>query len=553
MTELAQRIKQRISTLETERTTWATHCQEIVRYLMPFRADVMTPEANIKGVKKMQYIYDSTGTFALLLFAAGLASRMANRAIPWFKVGCEIEELEDIREVKIWLEELQRIYYQVFNKSNFYTADHEAYIDDGGFGQSVMFIGKHPRWRVYFDSINVGECYVAANEYRQIDTLYRKFNLTARNVSRWFGDKASSQVRGYLESNRPHEEIPVIHAVEPQIDRDTSKRDNKNMPWRSVYLENSTNTILDESGFKEFPYVVSRYFVASGEVYGRGPGMVALPDVKELQQKKQDILKAGQKKLSPPLLLPHDGFMGQPIRLTPSGINFINTDAKMSDKIGVFPVAQDLGYEETDLEATRNRIGQVFFNDLMILAQAKEVTATEFIQVAQEKMQMLGPFLGRLQTERYNPIFDRVFNILWDAGEIPPPPPVLIQNGGQLRIDYISPLAKAQRASESQGIVQAVGFAGQTAQVDPSVLDVIDLDEAIRHVAENAGMPQKMIRSVEDVAAIRQAKAEQAQQLQQQQMLLEGAKTLPALSKGPEPGSPMDALAQMMQQGAGNA
>jgi hypothetical protein len=325
------------------------------------------------------------------------------------------------------------------------------------------------------------------------------------------------------------------------------------MAWRSVYLEDATNIILEESGFKEFPYVVSRYFVASGEVYGRGPGMVALPDIKELQQKRQDILKAAQKKLSPPLLLPNDGFMGQPIRLTPSGINFINSDGNMNEKIGVFPVAQDLGYDEADMEATRNRIGRIFFNDLMILAQDKEVTATEFIQVAQEKMQMLGPFLGRLQTERYNPIFDRVFNILWDAGEIPPPPEVLIQNGGNLRVEYISPLAKAQRMSESQSIIQAVGFAGQAAAVDPGVIDVLDLDEAVRHVAENAGMPQKMIRTEDEVAAIRQAKAQQAQQMQQAQMLMQGAKTLPALAKGPEPGSPMDALTQSLQQGAGNA
>ena len=120
-------------------------------------------------------------------------------------------------------------------------------------------------------------------------------------------------------------------------------------------------------------------------------------------------------------------------------------------------------------------------------------------------------------------------------------------------MEYISPLAKAQRASQSQGIIQAVGFVGQISAVDPGVKDVLDLDEAVRQVAENAGMPQKLIRSPDDVAQIRQAQAQAQQQAQQQQMLLEGAKTLPALAKGPEPGSPMDALGQALQQGAGNA
>ena len=546
--------KRRLAEMESQRDTWSAHCQEIVDYIMPFRQDIVSPESAPKGAKKMMKIYDSTATHALLLFAAGMASRMANASIPWFKIRTEFEELEENREVKIWLEQLERLYNFVFNKSNFYTADHEAYIDSGGFGQSVIYIGEHPRWRVYFDCLNVGECFVACNQYGQIDTLYRRFEMSAKALAEKFGrDKVSPRVMQYLEANKYDQPVMVVHAVEPRQDREPGKKDRRNMPWKSVYFEYGNNHLLDEGGYKEFPYVVSRYFVASGEIYGRGPGMVALPEVKELQQKRRDILKAGQKKLSPPLLLPNDGFMGQPIRLTPSGINFINTDGNLQEKIGVFPVAQDLGYEESDMEASRQRIGRIFFNDLMILAQDKEVTATEFIQVAQEKMQMLGPFLGRLQSERYNPIFDRVFNILWDAGEVPPPPEILVRAGGELRIDYISPLAKAQRISESQGILQTAGFVGQVAAINPGVLDVLNWDEAVRHVAENAGMPQKLIRTEDEVDQIRNAKQKQMQQEQLMQAMVEGSKALPALAKGPQPGSPMEGINQALQEGAGNA
>ncbi len=550
MAAKATDLKQRLSDLKNARSTWESHWQEIVEYILPFRQGITTKD--VAGTKKMTQIFDSTATHALQLFAAGLCSRLTNASLRWFRVMPENYRLAENKRVKMWLEEVEQIYNIVFNKSNFYTAIHESYIDEAAFGTSAMYIGVHPRWKAYFDTLNLAECYVALNQYGQIDTVFREYEMTARAMQQKWGNKISDKAKAHLESNKPDENVMVLHAVYPRKDRDTAKVDNRDMKWAEVYMEPDGEHIINESGYKEFPYCISRYFVASGEVYGRGPGMIALPDVKMLQQMEQDILKAGQKKLSPPILLPSDGFLG-PIKLTPNGINFYRGDAAMQEKIGVFPAPEDLGYAEEKLEQKRNQIGRIFFNDLMLLAQDKEMTATEFVQVAQEKMQMLGPFLGRLQTEKFNPLFDRVFNILWDAGEIPPPPMELIRAGGGLRIDYISPLAKAQKNSENRGIMQTFGFVGQIAAVTPDILDVMDWDESVRRVGENSGMPQTLIRSPEDVAGIRQMRQKKQQAMEMAQMMQEAGKTVPALSKGPEPGSPMEQINQALQQGAGNA
>ena len=176
--------------------------------------------------------------------------------------------------------------------------------------------------------------------------------------------------------------------------------------------------------------------------------MMALPDVKELQVRVGDTTRAGQLRMAPPVILPNDMFAGTPIKRIPNGFTFVRAEGPMQEKIGVFPVANDLGWAEESNEQMRQRIGRIFYSDLMILAMDKQVTLGEFLHVAQEKMQLLGPALGRIQTERYNPLFDRTFSLLWERGDIPPPPPEMLGEDGQLkiRVEFISPLAKAQKA-----------------------------------------------------------------------------------------------------------
>jgi hypothetical protein len=550
---MVEQIKSELSQMQSERSGFDSHWQDLVDYLLPFRQAILANRT--QGAKAMTYIKDSTGTLSLLLFAAGISSKMANKAIPWFRLEVEDEEMKRSREVKLWLDRVETIFYQTFERSNFYTADQEANIDVGGFGTAPMFIGPHPQWGCCYHTLNISECYVATDAYGQIDTLYRKFPFTAKQIKEQWGRRAHEAVNKSLGANRPLDQGTVVHAVKPRKQRDRKKIDSRNLPWMSVYIDLDHNHLMEEGGFYEFPYVVSRYFVMPGEVYGRSLGMVALPDVKELQVRVRDTTRAGQLALDPPVLLPHDSFAGQPIKRIPGGFTFVRADGAMQDKIGVFPTAGNLPWSENEMEQMRQRIGRTFFSDLMLLAMDKQVTLGEFLHVAQEKMQLLGPFLGRLQTERYNPLFDRTFSLLWDQGRIPPPPPELVGEDGRLkyRVEYISPLAKAQKLSESQGIIQATGFLGQVAAANPEILDILDWDEAGRLVLENYGVPIKLIRDQDMVGQLRQMRAQAQQQQQAAAMALEGAKTLPALSKGPEAGSVMDQLSQALQQGAGNA
>ena len=553
-------IKQRVSYLETDAATYRAHCQEIVDYILPMRADITVSQT--PGVKKMRHINDSTATLAATLFGAGVSSKMCNAATPWFDLKVSDDYFEQHKESRLWLDRLKALYNMVFNRSNFYSTDKSATIDDGAFGTAPIFCGEHPRWGCYYEPLSIGEVFIALDPYGQVDTVFRRYDRTARQIFAQWPDTCTDKVKSYLGTGRtPDQMLTLIHAVQPRGDRDPRKIDKLNMPWESVYMEFDTNNILQEGGFRTFPYAISRFDVAAGESYGRGPGMTALPDVKELQLRTADTTKAGQLRVMPPTALANEGFMGVTVKRIPGGITFVNQDAnkKIQDMIGQFPAPADLGWSEQGMEEMRTRIKSTFYYDLMLMAIQKEVTLGEFMELSQEKMQMLGPYVVRLQTERYNPIFERTFDWLWDQGLVlkycGPPPRELVGQDGELKykVEYVSLLAKAQKQAEVQGVLKAVGFIGQGAAIRPEIVDILDWDGITRDVLENGGVPARRILSSEEVAKIRQAKAEAAAKEKQEQMLLQAAKTVPALSKEPGPGSPMDAINQGLRQGAGNA
>ena len=539
-------LKQRVDFLASERTTWEAHWQELVDYLAPHRQSFTTTRT--PGEKSMSRIYDATPILAAYLFGQGIYGLMCNAATRWFGVSAEREDLNDINAVKLWLEMVEQLFYAVFNKSNFYS-EIQGYLQDWGtFSTAVQYVGEHPRTMVYFRTLHLGQCYVAEDQRGKVDSLYRKYRMTARQMQQQWGEGVSTEVNKCLKTN-PEEKFEVIHAVYPRDLAPSGKKDNRAFPWASVYFESDKLHLLNESGYREFPYLVSRWSPAAEEKFGRGPGTIALPDVKMLNRMEYDILRAGSKRVDPPLLVSNDALIN-PLRLSPGGVNILSAD-NVRDKFAFFQSPGNLGYSEEKTEQKRKQIREIFFNDMLELAGGPDMTAFEVAQRLERKMRLLGGSFGQLQTDYLTPLFDRIFSMMPEGGHLPPPPREM--QGEALKIDYLSPLARAQRSSENQGITVAAGFMGQIAKFYPPVLDVADWDEAARHIMENYNVPAKIILPADKVAKLRQMRAKQQQAQQMAEMVLKGAQTIPALSKGPEPGSPMDQLSQQFQQGAGNA
>ena len=405
-TDLAKNLLKRFDRLKSQRQNWESHWQEVADYMMPRKADVT--KSRSKGDKRTELIFDSSPLQAVELLAASLHGMLTNPSTPWFSLRFKQDEMENEDEAKEWLESATETMYTAFNKSNFQQEIFELYHDLITFGTAAMFIEEDDEDLLKFSTRHINEIYIAENDKGKIDTVFRKFTLSARSAIQKFGENVSRNIQT-VNAKDPYEEVDIIHAVYPRKDFDPKKQDKGNMPFESVYLEAESGNELSVSGFREFPFVVPRYLKASHEIYGRSPAMTALPDVKMLNEMSKTTIKSAQKQVDPPLLVPDDGFI-LPVRTVPGGLNFYRSGTR--DRIETLNIGANTPLGLNMEEQRRNSIRNAFYVNQLMMQNGPQMTATEVIQRNEEKMRLLGPVLGRLQSELLKPLIDRTFSIL---------------------------------------------------------------------------------------------------------------------------------------------
>jgi hypothetical protein len=256
----------------------------------------------------------------------------------------------------------------------------------------------------------------------------------------------------------------------------------------------------------------------AGDMYGYSPGVIMLPDIKMLNAITKTVIKGAQKIVDPPLIMPHDGFL-LPLRTVPGGINY-RLSGSPQDRIEPLETRANIPVGREMQNDLRESINRGFFVDLFLtLADRRNMTATEVSERVQEKMLLLGPALGRLQSELLDPIITRTFNILLRKGVFLPPPEVL--QGQDIVVEYVSPLALAQKGEQVQSTGQFLTMVSGLAQVKPDALDLINEDGVVLETANIFGVKPTMINDPETVAAIREQRAQQAQAAQQMAMARE--------------------------------
>jgi len=279
----------------------------------------------------------------------------------------------------------------------------------------------------------------------------------------------------------------------------------------SVYVCKATGMEISQGGFEELPYVVPRFLKATGEVMGRSPAMTALPDVKMLNLMSKTIIQAAQKQIDPPLLVPDDGFL-LPIRTQPGGLNFFRSGSR--ETITPLNTGANIPIGLNMEEQRRTAIRQAFYVDQILTAGSPQMTATEVIQRQEERMRVIGPVLGRLMNEMLRPLIDRVFALMLRNDMLAPAPEVL--QGRDIDIEYVSPLARAQKSSSLNNTMRALEILLPLAQSLP-VGDHIDPDGLVRHVTDSLGVPKATLRSQREVNETREARAQAEQEAMQRQ------------------------------------
>ena len=257
--ELSKQLSQEFQELETERHNWESYWQDIAEHMIPRRADFNASYA--PGEKRRNKIFEGTAVRALTRFASGLHNTLTNAQTSWFQLTVPRPLMQD-RDVQLWLEESQRLVIEVFNRpiSNFHPASHEFYLDLGAFGTGVMMIYDEPGQGPMFRTFHLGECFLQMNHLGRVDTVYRKFEHSAKALVEQFGIEVlpESVSKSYMEGN-PYKKFSCLHVVKPRKDRNFGEAGSMNMPWMSVYMLHDQKRILSVSGYDQFPYVCSRW------------------------------------------------------------------------------------------------------------------------------------------------------------------------------------------------------------------------------------------------------------------------------------------------------
>ncbi len=504
-------IKKRCANLESVRQTWEDHWQEILDYVMPRKADVTFVRS--RGEKRTEVLYDSTAITANNLLAASLQGTLTSASLPWFHLKLRDTETNQNRDVQLWLEDSAKRMYEIFNESNFNTEVHELYLDLVSIGTGAIFVEEGSKGfdkeGIHFNCLHIAEYFIQENINGKVDTLYRKYKLTARQAIQEFGEENVGEKILESVKEKPDKEFNFIHAVEPTEDYERAVgKSNTKLPVHSCHVCTEDKMVVRTGGYNEFPYLVPRWSKATGEIFGRSPSYNALPDIKTLNKAVEIGLKAWAKAIDPPLLVQDDGVIGR-VRMTPAGITVVRHDGAIK------PLQIGSNWQITDMKENqlRTSIRQAYYSDQLQLQDGPQMTATE-VQVRYELMQrLLGPTLGRFQSEFLNPLIERTFGIMLRAGALLPEPEVI--QGQKIDVEYVGPLARSQRMEESVAIDRLYELAVNVVQVDPSIMDNINHDEAIRLRGDLLGVPKIVLRSRDEVEELREQR-QQAQMAQQQ-------------------------------------
>lgn len=529
MAEISKRklLLSRWGQLRNERESWMAHWKEISDYLLPRSGRFFVDDRN-RGDKRHNNIYDSTGTRALRVLAAGMMAGMTSPARPWFRLTTSDPQLDESAAVKAWLADVTRLMQMVFAKSNTYRALHSMYEELGAFGTASTIVLADFNSVIHHYTLTTGEFAMAADHRGQVNTLFREFQMTVAQVVREFGrSNCSPTVQTLFDRGALEQWVTVMQAIEPRVDRDLTKRDDRNMAWKSIYFEQGGNEdqILRESGFKEFPALCPRWATSGGDIYGNSPAMEALGDIKQLQHEQLRKAQGIDYKTKPPLQAP-TSLKSRDVDTLPGGISFVDAAAPNGGIRSAFEVNIDLSHLLADIQDVRERIKGSFYADLFLMlanGTNPQMTATEVAERHEEKLLMLGPVLERMHNEILDPLIEMTFSRMVEANIVPPPPDEL--QGMELNVEFVSMLAQAQRAIATNSVDRFVGNLGAVAGIKPEVLDKFDADRWADAYADMLGIDPELIVPGEQVAMIRKQRAEAAQAQQQAALLNQGADT----------------------------
>jgi len=533
-------IRRRYDALVSQRKTVEDVWEVINQLVVPFRGDFFRDITSEHAVtwRDNREIFDSTAVDAANTLAASIHGSLTSPAIRWFELAFRDETLMEAQEPRAWLENAAHKCFQALQESNFNLEANETYLDLVTYGTSMIIEEVDEKngqfQKIIFQSVPVEEMWFEQDWEGQAYRAYRRYMWTPVQIVTKFGEKGCPQdiITKSLTSQGMDVKEKVIMCIYPRPDKQDAKISGmlapKERPWGMKYiLHKDAYELGEEGGYYENPAFVPRWRKTSKSMWGHGPAMIALPDILTINALVELILKATEKVVDPPTKVTERGLLSD-LDLEPAGLTVVRT----MDSMEPYESGARFDVSQLQREELKQSIRSIFFVDQLELKESPAMTATE-VQTRYELMQrLLGPTLGRLQSDYLDPLVQRTFNILYRAGQFGEPPAIVFDSSGELDIIYTGPLVRAQRADIAQGVTRWVASLAELGEVTPDVLDVPNWDAIAKELASLEGVPAKLMNSNVVIKKARRARQEaQAQQQQALQAQEEGA-GMEAMGKG---------------------
>jgi hypothetical protein len=534
-----ERTRKIAAAVLNKRRPWEQHWQDIADHLYPYSVQIVGRRDGNKAAREDKNIINDAPCRSHEACSAGLMANITSPSLKWFGMeitnrGIATAPTDIDSDARSYLDAVTAIIASELQRGGWYaTLSGSTYADVTGLGNAAIFMDEQPDGLVVFDGVPVGRFAIDTDHLGKVNTWVREWSATAEQICERFcktdADRAKlpERIRDALNRQDVTTQFDVLHAVLP-----LKKPTPQGFKWSSTWwlADSTTNEVLGEGGFYEFPALVPRWSVRKGDIYGRGPGSKALGNIRMLQHYSRGSIGLLDRRLDPPQWSTN----ATALSYLPGTTTHIAAKPGEKPEVGrVTDVrAEDITVADAKIEQLKRDVDETFFGPLWKTFTDEErsnITATEILERRQERALRMGPILESFNGELFEPAIERLYAILSRRGALPPLPESL--QGEEIRIEFMSIMHKLQKATEAVGTRSFMADVQMVAATHPEVIDKIDADEVVEEMARANGIKSDMLVSGEELQAVRASKAQQQQQQQQTEQGLAFTKGLSDVSR----------------------
>lgn len=527
MTELVDQLLDRWAACKQARQSLETVWEDLADLYRPSRAGFTGARA--PGDSRMQRVYDGEQIEAVTELAHSIESMTVPRGEKWVEIGTEDEVEADDDEAAEWLDDagkttLKRIYDP---RAGWQNAGGQLFADLVVFGAGPVFMGSRSDLSGFlFRSSHLRDVHWWRDEAGLPEYVFGRLSLRPEEAAARFGkENLSPDTRRVVEDDKSGKAaaIEFVEVVAPRYSGVVGSAHARDMPFGAYLIEVAKRHIVREGGYLAMPWIIPEWEVLDGDIWS--PGRRGLPDVMQLQAMAKTILRGAQKHVDPPWMAASDGIFGR-VNLTPGFVNYFDATAvsRLQGRVNLIEPLVAGGDIKLGLDMQmeqRRKVGELFLRNVLRLPDKTGMTATEVLRLNADLVRLTDSPFGRLETNLIQPLVELAFNMLlrdsialrFGPGSPFKPLPQALA-GRKVAFKFLSPVARARKAAETAQLATWFESMQPMIAAKPEVLDNFDTDQIARDFT-SVGLAPKYVVPKDQVAALRQARQQQAMAQQQ--------------------------------------